>query len=170
MAQPRVTAGIRGTEEIAKVIGDKELIKELKKLNASVQRKVMRPAINFGLTPIRQETARRAPRDTGLLSKSIKKKVGKRGAWGKVYVDSQTKYQVETAGNTVNKRVGAKSDEKGIQNPAKYAHLVEFGTKHSRSKPFMRPAMESKKGIAYSRIARKAKERINKLAKKDIIR
>lgn len=35
--------------------------------------------------------------------------------------------------------------------PAKYAHLVEKGTKHSRARPFLRPALDSQRA-AISRV------------------
>lgn len=39
------------------------------------------------------------------------------------------------------------------KNTAPYAHMVEFGTAKAKAQPFMRPAFESKKEMAY-RIAR----------------
>jgi hypothetical protein len=46
-------------------------------------------------------------------------------------------------------------------NPAKYAHLVELGTSHSRAFPFMLPAVEAQRE-AYLQRCREAGQRIER--------
>lgn len=68
----------------------------------------------------------------GLLKKSIGSKVRTNRKTGDVYV-------------VIGPRRGFK--EQG-RNPEKYAHLVEYGTRHSKAHPFLRPALiETKQQI-----------------------
>lgn len=50
--------------------------------------------------------------------------------------------------------------------PAKYAHLVEWGTVHSRAQPFMTPAWEAEKDNALQIIAKELKKQIDLAAKR----
>jgi HK97 gp10 family phage protein len=135
---------------LVQAIGDKELIKAMGDVKANIMRRVMRPAINFGLTPITKAAKANVEVESGLTKKAIKKKVGKRGAWGKVYIDPKIE--------------GEYNGKK--RKPANTAHLLEFGTEHSEAKPFMRPAVESKRTESLARIGSKAKENLAKLAAK----
>jgi len=67
-----------------------------------------------------------------MLNKAISKKAGgkrnSKKAWGKVFVKSKP---IIWQGKRIN--------------PVKYAHLVEFGTRHSRPYPFIRNAMSQKR-------------------------
>ena len=144
-------AGVKFTgDAFLKVVGDKELIKATRNIKANILRRVLRPAINFGMTPITKAAKANAPKESGLLKKSIKKKVGKRGAWGKVYVDPKVE-------GVVNGRK---------RKPAKYAHLLEFGTEDAPPRPFMRPARDNNRAEVLARVASKAKENLIKVAKK----
>jgi len=52
--------------------------------------------------------------------------------------------------------------EYGVQiHPRRYAHLVEFGTRHSRPKSFMRAAMINRRDEAMARLTEKARERLD---------
>lgn len=50
------------------------------------------------------------------------------------------------------------------RNPARYAHLVEFGTVHSAAQPFMTPAWESTKQTALTEITNQLRIEIGKAA------
>lgn len=50
--------------------------------------------------------------------------------------------------------------------PSKYAHFVEFGTEHSLARPFMRPAVATKKGEAQRKIAEAVHEGVARAARK----
>lgn len=67
---------------------------------------------------------------SGLLWKSIGIVVRRYKATGQVLA-------------VIGPRRGFKQTVEVVRNPTKYAHLVEFGTKHSRAKPFLRPAYDS---------------------------
>lgn len=137
--------------------------KMLRDLPAASQRRVLRPAITQGIKPIRKSIKRRAGqvKDTGQLFKSIGVKI-------KSY----------TKGNTVVGISGPRLSFKGKdaatgQNPANYAHLLEFGTdphtieitdkngitrtvQHPGAEPhpFIRPAIDEN-GAKVSRIMRR---------------
>lgn len=65
----------------------------------------------------------------GLLKKSIGSKVRTNRKTGDVYV-------------VIGPRKGFKENGR---NPEKYAHLVEYGTRHSKARPFLRPALKESK-------------------------
>ena len=134
-------------EKMISVFGDKQLAKELKELANSVQRSILRKALKPGLTIIAREVRRRVPKRTGLMKKSIKTKVGKRKAWGMIYVDPHIVGETKD-GNTYR--------------PAKIAHYVEFGTRYAKAKPFLRPAVLSKQHEALAVIEKKTKEHLER--------
>lgn len=132
-----------GVNKWVNIFGDVQVIKNLDRLKTSIQRKALKKAIAKGLVPIRNIARQNAPVDEGLLKKSIKAKVT-RMISGKVYVDP--------------KIVNEKGDK-----PAKYAHLVEMGTKNMNARPFMRPAVDIGKGQAMAIIQSTLKEELKKI-------
>jgi HK97 gp10 family phage protein len=127
----------------------------------SSRAKIARPALREAAAEVRKSAKRHAPKETGLLRRAIKSVVRtKRGvvfaiigpAWG--------------FKKTVN-RPSANFGEGGEvdSDPARYAHLVEFGTAHSPPQPFLRPAYD---GTPSERIiARRMSEELEKQAKKE---
>lgn len=132
-----------GVQKWINVFGDVQVIKNIGRLKTAMERKILRKAIGKGLIPIRKLAKQNVPVDEGLLKKSIKSKVTKMVS-GKVYVDP--------------KIVNEKGDK-----PAKYAHLIEFGTKHSKAEPFMRPAVDAGRNEALKIIEQTAKDELSKL-------
>jgi hypothetical protein len=103
-------------DEFFKLHGAKELGKELKALSRGVQNKIVRPGLRQGAAEIRKVAKQIAPRDTGLLSKSIKSKV----------------FTVKSGGKGVVARVGVlttDSVDKDGDPVIKYAGPVEKRTK-----------------------------------------
>ena len=117
------------------LFGDRQLERALLELSDDSALRVMRPAISKALVPVRRQAKQNVESNTrsGALRRAISKKAGgRRGrskAWGKVYVKS----------TRLTWSVDGRRDR--VINPAKYAHLVEFGTTHSRANPFLRRAM-----------------------------
>jgi len=100
---------------------------------ASKQRMFARPAVREAAKLLRSEMKALAPKDTGTLKRSIKTKV----------ITFKRLVGVMAIVGSENKRQSVVRDGKMmVANPAKYAHLVEFGTEHSVGKPFMRPAFD----------------------------
>lgn len=128
--------------------GEKALLRRMDTMSSVAQRRIARPAIRQAAGEIRKLAKRYAPRETGLLKKSIKSKlVTKRG----------------TIIAVVGPARGMK-DPDTKRDPANYAHLVEFGTQHSQAQPFLRPAFD---GTPSERIiSRRMWAEIEKVAKR----
>jgi HK97 gp10 family phage protein len=97
-------------------VDDRKVRRMLKELPDRIERKVLRQAIGPATTPAVKAAKRLAPRDSGLLKKSIAKKI-------KTYKKTNTAVSI----------VGPKKDVVEVINgknkrPSKYAHLVEGGT------------------------------------------
>ncbi len=151
-----------------KIEGLKELNKELKKLDAQMEKRIAKQAVRAGATVIAKEIRRRAPRKTGRLKKSIGMMVPK------------------SARNQIRIDIGIR--DRGKETPF-YAHMIEFGTSgysvpKARKKdalladgktvygrkadipprparPFFRPAFDEKARDAFEAI----KQKINQLLK-----
>lgn len=132
----------------AKLEGGKELQRALKTLGVRVQRKVLRQAVNAASTPVVKAARRKAPKQSGLLRKSLGKKL-------KTY----------TKNGTVMALVGPRKDVEGEhegekRRPARYAHLVENGHvaadgTHVPAQPFLRPAFDETQPQALDTMRRK---------------
>jgi HK97 gp10 family phage protein len=135
--------------------GDAELMAIFAELSAAPGRTVMKPSIGKALVPVAQQTRTNVKQNkrSGALSKAIGRKTGiKKGtdkAWGKVFAKS--KPQIWNG-----KKI----------NPAKYAHLLEFGTRHSRPFPFMRRAMSQRRGDILRILKTEGRMRMDKWAAK----
>lgn len=137
------------------IVGEKELVKRLSRMSAGAQRRMARPAVRQAAAEIRKTAKRLAPvSDLELLKRSISSVV-RTGRIG-VYAVIGPAWGFKTIIN------GKPVD------PAKYGHLVEFGTaphkivpknakallfkgllrasvEHpgAQAKPFLRPAYDS---------------------------
>lgn len=118
----------------ARFEGVQSAIQALDGMDKKVRRKGIRKAALAAGTIILKAAKSRVVRETGLLRKSLGKKV-------KVYTRG-----VGVA--VVGPRLGFKQEvtRRGVKvwsNPVRYAHLVELGTSHSAAKPFLKPALEA---------------------------
>lgn len=117
--------GITGT-----IKGLPETLAALKSLPGKMQRQILRPALSKATKPVFMHARKNAAKDSGLLRKSITRKVVtyKSGTLV-VVIGPDTKHRKEVV------RKGSYSKKPQIANPAMYAHLVEFGTRpHSLAK------------------------------------
>ena len=190
-----------GVQKWINVFGDVELIEGLTRLQNKLQRKVVKDAIRRGLVPIRAKARRNAPRgDSGLLKKAIKSKVT-RMLSGKVFVDpgvvsvdgKVVKFRTKnlTKKEATRQRFEYLNKEraagKRIIRPAKYAHLVEFGTRYgakgqmttnngpkkirkrahaaTAAHPFMRPALEASRNEVLNIMRQEIQKALNELEK-----
>ena len=106
------------------ILGDKALERALAQLPKANSKSVLRRAITKAAEPTRAMAERDAPRDTGDLAESIQ------------VTTRLARSQRPNRGGAVRVFIGAESRN------TFYAHLVEFGTRHSRAQPFLRPAWE----------------------------
>lgn len=144
------------------LVGDKELQKTLLKLTDAAARQVMRPAVAAGLKPVRQAARQNAapgaalsPEASGLMQKAIfaSARARKDSVSGKVFVSRKIE--------------GAVDGKKHV--PGNIAHLVEFGhggKAPAVAHPFMRPALDQKKGEAMKAVESKARELLPKVVSK----
>jgi HK97 gp10 family phage protein len=115
---------------------DKSSVKGLRETRAAfklvhpVFRRHMWNATSLTGTRIEQEAGRRVPVRSGLLNEAID--VTRSRATGVAKIGIRRKSSGTFMGRTVI--------------PGRYAHLVEFGTVHSRPRPFMLPAAEGQRG------------------------
>jgi len=137
------------------LIGDKKLRRKLQQLAGGAQRRIVRPAVSKALTPINRAAKRRCPVETGLLKRSIGKKV-------KAYKWSGTVW------GGVGPRVGYKKQmpDGSWRNPTKYAHLVELGTVGLAARPFLRPALDTNRQKAMGILATEIRRRLEKEARR----
>lgn len=136
---------LEGVEPLMKRIRDE--------LPEKMRTRVYKSAVAKAGTPLKNAVKKHARRvgDTGALASSVKssvrvfRRVG-RGSDGKVFV-SKSKLAgaaslwvgSDKSYTTTVLRKGEKKQRKAA--PANYAHLVEFGTKRQKAKPFVRPAI-----------------------------
>lgn len=121
-----------------KVEGLDEILRLLKEYPDVVVSKAISPAMRRASTPTVRAIRRgyknlRMPYSTGLLAKSIGKRQKTYRRAGTVFVG-------------IGPRTGFSREVNGVrQDPSKYAHLVELGFFHAKSKTFIqgRPVMRS---------------------------
>lgn len=133
--------------EMGFYIDDKSVKKMIQGLDGKLQSKIMLPAMKKGVKILEKETKNAAPVRTGALRKSISSSA-KRG---------------KTADRVVAKVYVRPKKDSGKINPAKYAHLVEFGTARTAPKPFMRDSVRSASARAISTTTEEAINQINKV-------
>lgn len=126
------------TFKIKSEVNVKDLMSSLDGLKNAVKNRILKKAVNKGCKIILKAAKAKAPRETGLLKKSLGSKV-------KVYRNTGVVVGI------VGPRKGFRQEvlrKKGrwfpamvISDPIRYAHLVELGTSHSQAKPFLGPAV-----------------------------
>jgi HK97 gp10 family phage protein len=127
------------------VAGLRDVLSRLGGLKRSARNRVARQAVAAGARAVARAAKKNAPRETGLLKKSLGSKV-------KVYANSGV--AVGVAGPRVGMRqtvVRKKNKARPtpvLSDPAKYAHLAELGTSRSAARPFLRPALEGGQAAA----------------------
>lgn len=154
---------IRGLEETFAV---------LDQLGTAAVGQALAQAMLAALRPVRDRARQLAPRsdeasapalESGLLARAIVAKVT-RGRGGRVYG------KVGIVRNKHKRQAGVRSrgkhkGEAWFQDPARYAHLLEFGTRHAAARPFLRPAWDAARAAAIEEFRRKVSDVIGKWAK-----
>lgn len=132
-----------------KLIGAKEIEALLKQMPERIAKKVTVGALRAGAGVIARQAranVRANPSiDSGLLARNITSRARKRSKKGAAVVSvgiARKAAQVVRKGRTKATKA----------SPSRYAHLVEFGTEHSRAEPFLRPALDEKGSEAIARI------------------
>lgn len=115
-----------------KIDGLEGVMEALSRVEKKIRKKAVRKAAGAAGTIILKSAKAKVRKATGLLRRSLGKKV-------KVYGNG-----VSVA--VVGPRVGFRQEvvrggRKVLSNPVKYAHLVELGTSHSAAYPFLSAAL-----------------------------
>lgn len=120
------------------------LIRRFDKLQDKELNNALRRGLRHGGKELIKEAKRRVPKRFGFLRRSIGGRVKSyRRGLKIIYV--------------IGPRRGFKRPRPGtgkLDNPTRYAHLVEYGTVHSRQNAFMRPAWDLKHRAVMMAIAR----------------
>lgn len=129
-----------GTGSI-KLTGAPEIWIKMAKVGKVVADKLSKRALAKALKPVVTKAKELCPVGKevlpGMLRDSIGAKVtAKKGTIRGVAGPIRNRVQIGT------RKKGKKKGAPIIKDPARYAHLVEFGTSHSAAKPFLRPAWD----------------------------
>lgn len=124
------------------ISGAREIEQVLKQLPPRVAKQVVERSLRAGARVIVKEARAKVRRRTGMLAKSIavaKTKRGDRGGAGRIFI--------------------------GFRPPhSRRAHLTEYGTRHSRAFPFMRPAIDTKGAEAIDKIGQTLGQGVERVA------
>lgn len=145
-----------------KVEGLEDSIAALKAFKYGVRTRLLRKIVTAGSSTLLKASKARAPRLSGLLRKSLGRKI-------KTYSPSGTVLAVigPRSGFGKNVTFGPKGKKRTrYQDPIYYANLVEYGTKTAPAKPFMRPAYDESRAAIKGLMAQKATEEVAKEAAK----
>ena len=134
--------------------GIPKAIEASRALERRIKRGGMRAALTKATTPILRQAKAMAPRESGLLRKSLKRKV-----------------KTNTRSDTITVIIGADKSVKGTykgkeRRPARYLHLVELGhggPRPAAPHPFLRPAYEGNKNAVISTYKAELKKAIEKV-------
>lgn len=128
------------------ISGAEELDRVLFALPERMQKNVLSTAVRGGAAVLSKAAKANIQADgsvrTGLLHRSIGVRVKRYSRSGVIYAAVGARRSV----------VGTTEDGRRIV-PANYAHLVEFGTRHSKAKPFLRPALDHNKNRVFNGMA-----------------
>ncbi len=115
------------------VSGDEQLLRQFAAMGGGVQRKIARPAIVKASKIVVKDARSHVPVRTGALKRSL-----------------GTKVRTHRGSGTVSGWTGARTgfgyedDETGrFNDPVRYAHLVENGTRHSAADGSLRAALDT---------------------------
>lgn len=126
--------------------GAEAMAKVLKAMPAAVAQAELESAMVFAARPVRDEARRLVRKRSGATEKAIAVSRTKRGP----------RRRVRQAGVVFV----------GLRRPlSRIAHLLEYGTSHSRAFPFLRPALDSQSRAYFARLGKKLGENLEKTAR-----
>jgi HK97 gp10 family phage protein len=142
--------------EVVQVKGLRELGEAMRLLSADMAGKIARQATAAGASVVRKAARQGAPVDTGNLQAAIVMKRERQTRLTEEYVVAVRKGKKRDS-------KAAKRGEGRLGKDAYYASMVEFGTVKTPAQPFMRPALENNVTAATNAIAKRLKQRIDKV-------
>lgn len=143
--------------------GLRDALNSLKAVKRSAGSRILRKALSAASKPMLDTARQLVPRRTGLLRKSLGRRIKTYRSTGIVVVmiGPRTGFKRQIKGG----RAARRADVRGKQayaDPTHYAHLVERGTVRSRATPYLRPAFDQHKTAAEATVARIVREELDK--------
>lgn len=132
------------------VDGMQEAINSLNGVAEKLQKKLAKKAVGEANKHLLRRAKQLVPRDTGLLKKSLGRKVKVERNSGVVVgvVGPRAGF-----GRQVTRVAGRKNPKTEYADPLKYAHRVELGTRRAGAKPFLRPALDGQQQVIREAVA-----------------
>jgi HK97 gp10 family phage protein len=128
-----------------RLIGVEDIRKSLYKLPKDLQRAAESATLRAGAKPLVREVKAKAPKDSGLLKKSIGYRVRKVKGIINARIGPRNGFRQEVP------RIGPDGQtQMVISDPTRYSHLVELGTSRMPAQPFIHPAIDSAKGQVFA--------------------
>jgi HK97 gp10 family phage protein len=148
--------GLRG-----KLEGLGDVFAALDGLGRTIRNKILRASLVAATTPMLKAAQQRVRKSSGLLRKSLGRKVktyrrngtvavmiGPRRGHGKPVILKEEEIFRQFGGRTIKIRNPRVRAMRITRNPVRYAHLIEKGTKTRAARPFLAPAFSSTKAQA----------------------
>lgn len=151
-----------------RIEGLSELEAALVELGDSVAVPVLRAVGRRSMQPMLDDARRyaEASKDRGALQEALGLAVtgyGKRLSLADALVTVRLRIK-STSRSDRRKKYGHRS--KYVPNPRRYWHLVEWGTRRSRAKPFIRPALDANERLALESVRDGLRQRIDRVKKR----
>lgn len=141
-----------------KVDGLQQLFASLASLENKIKRKILRKAATAAGGIILKRARQLVIKDTGLLKKSLGKKIKAYPSGVVVAVVGPRKGFRQP----VTRIKGRKTPKTEIANPTKYAHLVELGTVKAPARPFLKPAIDGQQSAIRDAVANAIRQELAK--------
>ena len=167
---------------VMKIFGVKECLTAFADLPVTIQNKHMRIGLNAAAGVIRDAAVANAPKDTGLLQKSLKVKVKiPNASYNRAHHGRPAYAVVGPSRQVVGVQTFRKSGSRGkiktvrlkpkqrlatnVRRPSRYAHLVERGTKRGvKATRFLARAVSSHGSAAQAKMIQKLQDGLREFA------
>lgn len=163
-----------------RIRGLEQTLRALDGVKRGVRNRVIRAAVNAASTPVLKEIKSRVPKETGLLRRSIGRKMWTAKRTGTVIaiIGPRRKFRQQVIAKKGWRKGKIRHSDSTFSDPTKYAHLVEYGVDpHFMPKrgavhpgaapqPFVRPGWLATKGIAEAIIRKRIEEGVHSEARK----
>ena len=120
------------------IAGDKKILELLDLIDTIQEKKGFKDALAEGALVVVLDAKERAPVRTGALKRHLHV-----GGYTKLTPEYRRKGRY---GSLPGPKGQGRNIKMRIGTTLPYAHLVEHGTRHSRAKPFLRPALDANRG------------------------
>lgn len=139
-----------------KIGGLGDVFRKLDGVKNALRNRILRAAVGDGMKVVLDAAKAGAPRDSGLLRRSLGRRV-------KVYRNSGVVVGIVGPRTGFKEAVATKRGRTVTRNATKYAHLVELGTRRMAARPFLGPAWGSSARAAAAAIAERIALEVAKL-------